>query len=138
MRSLRSRAGRSRTDIRSKVIRHDLSPLLGPPHRCESDQHQPGALQPPLHPNAQSWLRESRAQVSRHLCPYPSSSWLPSLRPFCVMRDRLSDCSTVNVCLGSGRLEDALNRFIEQALYSASDCWADSPSTSAREKLATM
>ena len=68
-------------------------------------------------PNAQSRLRESRAQVHGTFVHIQvRSSWLPSLRPFCVMRDRLSDCSAVNVCLGSGRLKDALNRFIEQGV----------------------
>ena len=34
----------------------------------------------------------------------------------CVMPDRLSACSPVMFCLGSGRLKDALNGFIEQGV----------------------
>ena len=56
--------------------------------------------------------RESRTQVSRHLCHIV----ITKSQVVCVMRDRLSDCSAVNVCLGSGRLKDALNRPIEQGV----------------------
>ena len=45
--------------------------------------------------------------------------------------------SLLFILFNRGRLVDALNGASSRALNSASDCWADRPSTNAREKLAT-
>jgi len=63
----------------------------------------------------------SRGRVSRHLCPYPSSSWLQvsgRLRDARSAIRLLSDTAVI-VCLDSGRLKDALNRFIQQGVILA-------------------
>jgi hypothetical protein len=114
-----------------------LNDLVRPLEQRRRDDAQSAAIQG-LHLLSSAPLlhRDEALPTSNLSRPSPDSAWSRRQRgPTC---DR---CHTAGLRLSRAQELDASKMLwmdaSSSALYAVSDCWADSPSTSAREKLAT-